>query len=200
MSLAHNRHVGLDLIYMIYVRDNVVAQNAGHYRVNKPRQGGPRCEAEVSCFALKDIIFGNDRQRSIHYYTATCQNSREIVRKRRWRRLETGRAGVDNWPDYLRSNKKDLNQAKNPLSLAAVKFRMHKSTDWPIAKYCSCWCHLSKLKNPPQTNRNKCIHVDYSGLHQPYYSAWNYIPIRELYSDWAVYRIIFYSDWAVFHF
>ena len=147
MSLAHNRHVGLDLIYMIYVRDNVVAQNAGHYRVNKPRQGGPRCEAEVSCFALKDIIFGNDRQRSIHYYTATCQNSREIVRKRRWRRLETGRAGVDNWPDYLRSNKKDLNQAKNPLSLAAVKFRMHKSTDWPIAKYCSCWCHLSKLKS-----------------------------------------------------
>ena len=42
---------------------------------------------------------------------------------------KTGRAGVDKSPDYLQSVKRDVNQAKNPLSLTAVKFGMHKSTD-----------------------------------------------------------------------
>ena len=37
--------------------------------------------------------------------------------------------------------------------------------------------------HPPQTNRNKCIHVDYSGLHHLFYSAWYSIPFRELYSE-----------------
>ena len=37
--------------YMIYVRDNVVVQNAGHYQVNKPRQGEPGRDAERRCLA-----------------------------------------------------------------------------------------------------------------------------------------------------
>ena len=35
--------------------------------------------AKVSCFALKGLIFDNDRRRSTHYpayYTATCQNEK----------------------------------------------------------------------------------------------------------------------------
>ena len=38
-----------------------------------------RCAAEVSCFALKGLIFDKGRRRSIHYpayYTATCQNEK----------------------------------------------------------------------------------------------------------------------------
>jgi hypothetical protein len=71
---------------------------------------------------------------------------REIVRKRRWRCLATGHAGVK-WPYYLQINNKEVNQAKNPISLTAVNFCVHKSTDWQIANYCSCCCHLSKLKS-----------------------------------------------------
>ena len=45
-----------------------------------PDSAGHRREAEVSCFALKGLIFDNDRRRSIHYlayYTATCQNEKK---------------------------------------------------------------------------------------------------------------------------
>ena len=55
--------------------------------------------------------------------------SREIVCQRRCRCLATGLAGVDQLSDYLQSVKKDVNQAKNPLSLTAVQFGVHKSTD-----------------------------------------------------------------------
>jgi hypothetical protein len=73
--------------------------------------------------------------------------SREIVCQRRLRCLATGDTGVDKLSDYLRSVKKDVNQAKNPLSLTAVQFGVHESTDGPIANYCNCCCHLSKLKS-----------------------------------------------------
>ena len=73
--------------------------------------------------------------------------SREIVCQRRWRCLATRHAWVDKLPDYLRCVKKDVNLAKNPLSLTAVQFSVHKSTDGPIVNCCNCWCHLSKLKS-----------------------------------------------------
>ena len=62
---------------------------------------------------------------------------------------------------------------------------MHKSTDGPIPNYCNYWCHLSKIKSSrTQPNLNKCIHVDYSGLHHLF------IPLfrMEFYSDQ---RIVF---------
>ena len=42
--------------------------------------------------------------------------SREIVHQRHWRRLATEYAGVDELPDYLRSDTKDVKK----LSLTAV--------------------------------------------------------------------------------
>ena len=82
---------------------------SGKYRENKPRQS----EAEVSCFALKRLIFKNDRC-SIHYtayYIATCQNekitshgvsfynlliSREIVCQIRWQ-IQPNALGLTNY-------------------------------------------------------------------------------------------------------
>ena len=77
VCLSHST-VMLVRTYKIYVRDNVV-QNSGHYRKNKPRQGEP--DPEVSCFALKGIIFDNDPRRYIHYpayYTAPCQTKQYL--------------------------------------------------------------------------------------------------------------------------
>ena len=131
---------------MIYVRDNVVVQNAGHYRVNKHRKGKPYRDAKWRCLASPwrvlfsittgDVLYIITRLLAktkpyLHtacHFTITIRSviSREIVRQRRWRRLETGHAAVDKLPDYLRSAKKDVNQAKYPPSLTAVKFGMHK--------------------------------------------------------------------------
>ena len=121
--------------------------------------------------------------------------SREIVCQRGWRCLATGHAGVDKWLDYLRSDKKDVNQAKNPLSLTAVNFDVHKSTDGPIANYYSCWCHLSELKSSRTHPKQIRISV-YMSITADYTTS--SIPIRELYSDWGVYIWSFFIQIELF--
>ena len=118
--------------------------------------------------------------------------STEIVSQKRWRCLATGHAGVDILPDYLRSDKKDVNQAKNPLFLTAVQFGVHKSTDGPIANYCNCWCHLSKLKSsrthpkPIGISVYMSIIADYTTSSIPHgilFQSENCIPISRVYMD-----------------
>ena len=48
-------------------------------KISPDRAIRTRHEAEMSCFALKGLIFDNDQRRSLHYpayYTATCQNEK----------------------------------------------------------------------------------------------------------------------------
>ena len=108
--------------------------------------------------------------------------SREIVCQRHWHRLATRHAGVAKLPDYLRIDKKGGNQTKNPLSLSAVQFGVHKSTDGPIENYCSCWCHLSKLKVAAPT---------------PNLSEWVYTCRLQRTTPPLLFRMEFYSDQVI---
>ena len=53
LTFVYLSHTTVVLVwtYMIYVRDNVIVQNAGHYRVNKPRQGEPDRDVKRRCLA-----------------------------------------------------------------------------------------------------------------------------------------------------
>ena len=163
------RTVMLVWSYMIYARDNVV-QNAGHYRENnKPPQGEPDPDAKRSCLATPwrvlfsimsgDVLFiiplitrllaktkqylhmvclftftirSVDKQRNSPPKTLTSLSNR------------TRSLGLISYRTTCRVLIKTWTRQKNPLSLTAVKFGVHNSTDGPIANYCSCWCNLSK--------------------------------------------------------
>ena len=55
--------------------------------------------------------------------------SREIVRQRGGRRLATGHAGVHKLPDLSQSEKKDVNQTKNPLPWTVDALRTTAAAD-----------------------------------------------------------------------
>jgi hypothetical protein len=120
------------------------------------------------------IIFNNDRWRSINYpayYTAPCQN--ETIPCKNETKV-----------------KKDVNQARNPLSLTAVKFGVHKSTDGVDQLRTTAAAQLKSSRS----------HLKLIGI--SVYMLWRTKPLfrtelyflRELYSDWAVLPLLFGSD------
>ena len=83
--------------YMIYVRDTLYYTLSCLLHGSLPKQNNnyTQCVFLQLPFVVLNLI------------------SREKVCRRRWRRLATGHAGVDKFPDYSRNDKKDMNQAKN---------------------------------------------------------------------------------------
>ena len=151
----------------------------------------------MSCFALIGINFDNDRGRSIYYYTAPCQNSREVVSQDIDVAYRPDMLGLINYRTTYGVIRKAWIRQK-------IHFRWQRSSSVCIkvptdqlrntaAADAILLSYKGSRTHPKPIRINVCMSIiaDYTT------SIPHGIIFRSENSDWAVYMIIFHSDWAV---